>query len=85
MKYINEKKELVMISCGKRNIGNVGEDVDGLRFNVMFNGEKLEIFFNVYLGFFLYLSVFGEGFRLFNIRVSIIVVFIDGLIEIFSL
>ena len=30
VKYINEKKELVTISCGKRNIGNAGEDADVL-------------------------------------------------------
>ena len=72
VKYINEKKELVTISCGKRNIGNAGEDADGLRPNVMFNGEKLEISFNVHSGFPLYLSVSGEGPS-------------DGLIEIPSL
>ena len=63
VKYINEKKELVTISCGKRNIGNAGEDADGLRPNVMFNGEKLEISFNVHSGFPLYLSVSGSDGR----------------------
>lgn len=85
VKYINEKKELVTISCGKRNIGNAGEDADGLRPNVMFNGEKLEISFNVHLGFPLYLSVSGEGPRSSNIRASITAVSTDGLIEIPSL
>ena len=85
VKYINEKKELVTISCGKRNIGNAGEDADGLRPNVMFNGEKLEISFNVHSGFPLYLSVSGEGPRSSNIRASITAVSTDGLVEIPSL
>ena len=53
--------------------------------NVMFNGEKLEISFNVHSGFPLYLSVSGEGPRSSNIRASITAVSTDGLIEIPSL
>ncbi len=51
----------------------------------MFNGEKLEISFNVHSGFPLYLSVSGEGPRSSNIRASITAVSTDGLIEIPSL
>ena len=53
--------------------------------NVMFNGEKLEISFNVHSGFPLYLSVSGEGPRSSNIRASITAVSTDGLVEIPSL
>lgn len=78
VKYINEKKELVTITCGKKGTG-------GSIPNVMYNGEKLEISFNVYSGFPLYLSVSGQGPRSSNIKASAKAVSTDGLIEIPSL
>ena len=82
VKYINEKKELVTISCGKKSAGVAREDTGRLIPNVMYNGEKLEISFNVHSGFPLYLCVTGEGPRSSNIKASIKAVSIDGLIEI---
>lgn len=73
-----------MTSRGKRNTGNVGEDVDGPRFNATPNGEKPETLPNAYLGPFSHSSALGEGFRLLNTRVSTIVVLIDGSTETFS-
>lgn len=78
VKYINEKKELITINCGKKS----GENIDLLTPNVMYNGEKFEISFNVYSGFPLYLSVSGAGPDNSNIRASIKAVSGDGLIEI---
>ena len=49
--------------------------------NVMSNGEELEITFEVYSGFPLYLSVSGVGPRNSNVRASIKAVSADGLIE----
>lgn len=76
VKYINEKKELITINCGKKN----RESIDPP--NVMYNGKKLEISFNVYSGFPLYLSVSGAGPRSSNIKASIRAVSTDGMIEI---
>lgn len=85
VKYINEKKELVTIRCGKKNERIVGEGVGGVIPNVMYNGERVEISFNVYSGFPLYLCVTGEGPRSSSIKASVKAVSTDGMIEIPSL
>lgn len=85
VKYINEKKELVTITCGKKGVNNDKEGVGSSTPGVMYNGEKLEISFSVHSGFPLYLSVSGQGPRSSNIKASVKAVSTDGLIEIPSL
>lgn len=90
VKYINEKKELITITCGKKGSESTEEDTEGgndkegkkeENINVMSNGEELEITFDVYSGFPLYLSVSGVGPRESNVKASIKAVSTDGLIE----
>lgn len=81
VKYINEKKELITINCKKKS----EENIDRLTHQAMYNGERLEIIFNVYSGFPLYLSVSGDGPRNSNIKASIKAVSSDGLVEITTL
>ncbi|MCI7069379.1 hypothetical protein [Bacteroides pyogenes] len=92
VKYINEKKKLVTITCGKKNQESAEEDDteegndedgdEGKNIDVMRNGQDLEITFTVYSGFPLYLSVRGMGPRNSNVKASIKAVSTDGLIEI---
>ncbi len=79
VKYINEKKELVIISCG-RNTGTSQSSP-----HVMYNGEVWEVSFQVQSGFPLYLSVSGEGPRNSGIRAEIKASSADGLLEVPSL
>lgn len=89
VKYINEKKELITITCFEKDSESAEEDTEEdydeeeeeQNINVMSNGEELEITFEVYSGFPLYLSVSGVGPRNSNVRASIKAVSADGLIE----
>ncbi|MCI5560211.1 MAG: hypothetical protein SPJ29_04655 [Phocaeicola sp.] len=79
VKYINEKKELVIIRCGKEAIQ---EESDGATSQIMQNGKPLKITFKVHSGYPLYLCVTGVGPRNSNVEASIEAVSTDGLIEI---
>lgn len=86
VRYINEKKELVTITCGRKASEPSDEDEDEDAgeeddINEMSNGEELEITFDVYSGFPLYLSVSGTGPRDSNVKARIKAVSSDGLIE----
>ncbi|MEG0462940.1 hypothetical protein [Bacteroides sp.] len=80
VRYINEREELVIISCGKKSERNMLSGQPSP--NKMYNGEPLVITYTVHSGFPLYLAVSGAGPRGSNIKASIKAVSSDGLIEI---
>ncbi|WP_373722448.1 hypothetical protein [Bacteroides heparinolyticus] len=78
VKYINEKKALLTVGCGKKNLQEEEEETT----QTMQNGKPLEIKFKVHSGFPLYLCVTGVGPRNSNVEASIEAVSTDGLLEI---
>lgn len=96
VKYINDKKELVTITCAKEEEmpeedeeEESGEDdeetgkKEGKETTPkMTNGQELKIKFKAYSGFPLYLCVTGVGPRNSSVKARIKAVSTDGLIEI---
>lgn len=78
--YINENKELIVITCGtgpKEEEGGEGSSAPEME-----NGAVKEIRYRVRSGFPMYLSVNGMGPRNSNVKASIKAVSVDGLVEI---
>lgn len=82
VKYINEKKALVTISCGKKVFQEGKEETIQTTPQIIQNGKPLKIKFKVRSGFPLYLCVTGIGPQNSNVEASIEAVSTDGLLGI---
>ena len=80
--YINEKKELIVITCEGSEVGEDEDEEDDEAAPKMENGSLVEIRYRVRSGFPMYLSVNGVGPRNSNVKASIKAVSVDGAIEI---